>query len=76
MFLGKASDNTADAWRKRRFAFGVRHPGSKLSVADVRDIRSRYRKGEVYQHELAKEHGVSQARISIIVRGEGWRHLD
>ena len=41
----------------------------KLTEQDVEEIRCTYVRGEVRQVDLAAKYGVSQARISIIVRG-------
>jgi predicted transcriptional regulator len=44
---------------------------AKLTERDVREIRA---SGEG-QIALGKRYGVSQPRISKIIRGEGWAHI-
>ena|SRR3990167_9191821 len=53
---------------------GERHKCSKLKTRDVLDIRHRVSQGET-QISLAKQYGVSAARVSKIIRGEGWPHI-
>lgn len=45
----------------------------KLSLADAAVIRQRYFAGGVRQVDLAKEYNVTQATISVITRGAGWK---
>lgn len=75
MFLGTLSDNSRDMSSKGRAAFGQRHKAAKLNDAAVREIRSRYAAGGVTQTILAHEYGVSQSLISLLVKGETWRHV-
>ena len=44
----------------------------KLSADKAAEIRAAYKPG-VRQVDLAKQYGVCQRTISLIVRGEGWR---
>lgn len=46
----------------------------KLSVDEVRDIRARFRSGEL-QRVLAEEYGIHQADVSNIVNRKYWRHV-
>lgn len=73
-FLGSFSDNQLDAYRKNRRAQpkGECHVNAKLTTAQVAEIRERYKNGEL-QIPLAKEYGVSQRCISLIVRGETYK---
>ena len=48
---------------------------AKLTEDDVREIRNKY-DGDATQVELAEEYGVTQANISLIVRGEKWSHVE
>jgi hypothetical protein len=76
-FLGTFSDNQCDAYKKKRKVQpkGSAHSNSKLTDKQVNEIRKRYAKGE-FQVPLAKEYGVSQRVISLIVRGESYKcHL-
>lgn len=54
---------------------GMRNGSAKLTDEEVREIRRRYDAGGVFQHQLAKEFGVSQRTICLIVRREGWTHV-
>lgn len=73
-FLGTYSDNMHDAYKKSRkqAARGAAHANAKLTTEQAEEIRRRYAKGEL-QVPLAKEFGVSQRAISLVVRGETYR---
>ncbi len=70
-FVGSYADNQLDAYRKKRRSQpkGEKHANAKLTNKQAEEIRKRYAAGE-YQVPLAKEYGVSQVVISLIVRGE------
>lgn len=72
-FLGSFADNQKDAYSKQRRAQpkGEKHANAKLTAKQVAEIRKRYEKGE-YQYPLAKEFGVSQRVISLIIRRESY----
>lgn len=85
LFLGTQAENVEDMVRKGRVALGERrrperiprgenHVRSKLTTAKVRQIRKRYATGET-QDELAREFGVAQSLISVIVHRKKWVHV-
>lgn len=53
---------------------GERHSQHKLSDESVVEIRSRAASGET-QISIAKSLGVSQAAVSLVVRGKRWSHI-
>jgi DNA-binding transcriptional regulator YiaG len=65
-----AASNMADKLRHGTHARGQRAHNAKLTLEDVRSIRSRA--GSASQREMAREYGVSQAHISAIVRRKEW----
>lgn len=77
LWLGTRSDNTKDMWQKGRANPG--HPKgeangtSKLTVADVTQIRQVYRKG--LGCSLARQYGVSPQVIHAVVTRKSWRHV-
>jgi len=75
-FLGTFTDNMKDAYAKKRKTqpTGENHANSKLNNSQIKEIRERYANGE-YQMPLAKEFGVSQRCISLIVRGETYKWI-
>lgn len=84
LFLGTPGDNVRDCWGKGRGATGTwTHPElvpkgeqngmSKLSGPAVDDIRRRWATGES-QTSLAREFGINQTTVSVIVRRKTWRH--
>lgn len=90
LFLGTKADNVADMIAKGRQARGNRtgarvHPetvargersgAAKLTERDIRRIKERYAKGDITQQELARQYGVHQSNISVIVSGKAWKHL-
>ena len=72
--IGSYSDNQRDAYQKRRKLQpkGEAHTNAKLTNEQAAEIRQRYAAGE-FQVPLAKEYGVSQRAISLIVRGETYK---
>jgi len=75
LFLGTQADNIADAAKKGRMAKGEDISRSKLTEADVIEIRIRYKAGGVTQEVLGQEFDVGNVCIHYIVRGRTWRHL-
>ena len=71
LFLGSYTDNQLDAYKKirRTQPKGENHTNAKLTNAQVKEIRERYKAGEM-QIPLAKEFNVSQRAISLIIRNE------
>jgi len=70
---GTKAQNSADMVERGRAAHGSRLPQAKLTEEFVSEIRDRLKLGEkgVY---LARQFGVSPARISEIRTGKAWRH--
>lgn len=50
---------------------GERHPGAKLTDADITNIR----RGPGSSRELAALYGVSHTQILYIRRGKNWKHI-
>lgn len=86
LFLGTAKDNTQDGIDKGRIiplvvqparrARGSRSGMAKLTEDQVREIKTRYGKDGVTQQMLATEFGVTQGKISYIIRGKTWKHVE
>jgi hypothetical protein len=76
LFLGSLRTNMLDAYIKgRKVQPRSKHVNAKLTPDQVREIRCRYDAGEATQMPLAKEYGVSQRAISLIVRRETYRDV-
>jgi len=77
LFLGTKKDNRDDMISKGREVVlrGEEHGRAKLSSAQVQQIRLLYASGLFTQEKLARQFGVSQRRISMIVRFRSWTHL-
>ncbi|MGV2383709.1 MAG UNVERIFIED_CONTAM: HNH endonuclease [Thermobifida fusca] len=76
LFLGTASDNTADMVSKRRHRY-VPHRGSangrtRLTVEAVREIRALASTGRSCR-SIAREFGVAPGTVSSIVRHVNWK---
>lgn len=76
LFLGTVADNNADKMQKGRGRYvlppvrrGESHPNAKLTDAQVAEIRRRSTGARGEQTAMAKEYGVSQVRISQLLRG-------
>jgi hypothetical protein len=76
LYLGTDADNNADREAKGRGKQpkGEANGNSKLTEADVREIRRRLAAGE-FQHVLALEYGVGLNAINCIKTGKTWKHL-
>lgn len=81
LFVGDNAVNQADKVAKGRQARGEGNAAAELSDDQIREIRRRYRLKRNYhdpvngQNALAREFRTSQANISLIVRGEAWKHV-
>lgn len=71
--IGTPQDDADDKVSKGRQLRGERHSQAKLEQVDANEIRRLYRTGGLLQEDLSRQFGVSQSRISKIVRGEAWR---
>lgn len=71
LFLGTVADNNADRDRKGRHVAlrGEDHGSTRLTDAQVEAIRALC-SADVPQHLISKAVGVSQAYVSVLVRGE------
>lgn len=70
LFLGTKHKNNSDMAMKRRSRNGERRPQFKLADFQVETMRSLYEAGGITQAELAKQFGVSQAAVSMIISGQ------
>jgi len=58
-----------------RLPKGERHKNSKLTSANVREIRTLYAGGKYSKSALAIQFKISLASISLIVRRKAWKHI-
>ena len=77
LVLGTQLDNIRDRTERNRQAKGEQQGLSKLTAAQVLDIRERYvpKSKDSNQRALAKLYGVTHTTIGRIVRGEYWKHV-
>ena len=61
------------AWKNSPNPGGEDHPGSKLTAAQVVEIRSL--RGSMKRRDMARKYGVSKATIDAILANRTWRHL-
>jgi hypothetical protein len=71
---GSATENAADRVRHGTNAQGCRIANSKLTDADVVEIRRLYAEGGT-KRGIARVFGVSQRTIDFVVRRVWWRHV-
>lgn len=74
LVVGTHAQNVQDAVERKRNSRGERVPTHKLTEDDVRDIRRRYRAGEL-KAQLARDFGVWQKTIDNVVSGRSWKHV-
>jgi hypothetical protein len=75
LFLGTLADNDLDRDKKGRLSWGERTNTAKLSIQDVKEIRSLYDTGNYSQSKLANIYGVQKAAIGKICRRENWKRI-
>lgn len=76
LFLGTTQDNTADKVTKGRQLRGQRHPGAKLTAADVIEIRATPNLGDLaVRSALAERFGVTLPAINNVAHGRSWQAL-
>lgn len=73
LFIGTQSDNMKDMANKMRSCIGDKNAQSKLTNAQVAEIRDLVGSG-VRQYRVAEMYDVSQAQVSRIVRGRERRY--
>jgi len=83
LFLGTPQDNMDDMASKGRAVHshaprlsGESHPNSKLTQAQVDEMRSLYATGEHSIAGLATRYNVTRANVSFIVKWRTWRTKD
>lgn len=68
---GTHADNVADKVEKQRHMFGENHYLSKLTEAQVLEIRA----SQLSPVELARNYNIHRAAIHSILKRESWKHL-
>jgi hypothetical protein len=75
LFLGTRGDNSRDMVAKGRSAFGERQGHSRLTAADVAEIRRLVAAGELTQREIGARYGVRDTAVCRIASGKRWGRL-
>src|SRR5437660_11545344 len=73
--VGTLKDNSEDMYAKGRARIGESHPSSKLTEAQVLEIRQKYSRGVYGYTRLAKEYGVAHWTILSIIRRKNWKQV-
>jgi len=77
LFLGDRVDNNKDMLDKGRFrphsASGESNPAAKLTVEQVREIRSQYSLPTMSTRRLASKYSVSRRTIQFILSRQHWK---
>lgn len=71
---GTVQENSNDMISANRSLKGSKHHKAKLNEEDVKKIRELARKGQS-QQVIANIFGITQVNVSIILRGNSWKHL-
>lgn len=74
---GTIQDNMEDMTVRGRRVRGERVGNSRLTAEQINSIRDAYcpRSKDANQYALAKQHGVTQSLISMILNRKRWEHL-
>ena len=79
LFLGDRDDNAKDMVAKNRQRNGIvpgeRHGMSKLTDADVIELRRAYAAREASQPALARRFGIKQSTVWAIIHRKTWNHV-
>lgn len=76
LFVGTQDDNMKDKIRKRRQARGETNGWSKLTNADVLEIRLRC-KARLQKHaQIAQDYGVSTSTVAHIACRSRWKNIE
>jgi hypothetical protein len=75
LFEGTSADNLADMAKKERQARGERAGMSKLTAAQVLEIRALYKSGQGSHETIAKRYGVTPPLVTMIVNRKCWKHI-
>lgn len=79
LFLGDRNDNAKDMVSKGRQRNGIvpgeRHGMSKMTEANVIEMRRMYAAHEASQPDLAKRFGVRQSTVWAILHRRTWHHI-
>ena len=80
LWLGTPKDNIRDAQQKGRlvgnYTRGEARAGStKLTEADVREIRSKHASGQRTYVEMMREYGISKRTLCNVISRERWGHV-
>lgn len=73
--LGTQADNMRDKVEHSRQQKGEECYNSKLTAAQVIEIRERYAAGGIAQTALAREYGTSSQNICAIIHRKAWTHV-
>jgi hypothetical protein len=78
LFVGTQIDNMRDMAQKGRsmIRYGEKNPNAKLSLEEVKEIKSLYASGKYFQYEIAEMFNVSQSMVGCITRGVNWQYVD
>jgi hypothetical protein len=74
LFLGTVHDNNADRDAKGRTPGGERHASSRLTDAEVIEMRTAYRDGARLA-ALSERYGIGRQSVNDIVNGRRWKQV-
>lgn len=76
LFLGTNQDNINDMVSKQRNRRGENQPMSKLTDAEVKEIRKLRNTETITYDELGKKYGICGSTVYNIVNRYTWRHIE
>ena len=75
LFLGTNTRNIEDKVSKGRAPKGLQQSNAKLTEPAVVSIRERYARGDTSQRALAKEFGINQTMVRLVLSRRRWKHV-
>ena len=72
---GTNAENSKYMVQTGRSFKGEKNPASKITEAQVLEIRAEYAKGETTHRKLGKEYGICHSIICDIINRKTWQHI-
>ncbi len=80
LFVGTQKDNIQDMIKKKRHNFndaiGINNGRSIVNEVEVKEIRQKYKEGNISYKKLAKKYNLSETQTMRIVKRESWKHIN
>lgn len=75
--IGTHKENTEDAIKHGKIyrTSGEKNRHSKMTNAQIKEVRKRWAKGDITKTELAKDYPIGRAQLGRVLRGQAWQDI-